>query len=406
MYKKAGIVGALWFLLTVNYLDRVAMSFAGPVIMKSLAITPAQFGIILSSFGLGYMLTQIPGGLLADRWGSKVLLVVGPLFWALLTGATGLVSALGAFVIVQFCFGVAEGLPASAAPKVTGDTFNSRERPIAFSIIRTGIPLGPALAGGIIGALVTDYGWRMMFFFMAAPAVAASLVNLLLIPRIKPLRTASEPTSAGTGDSFRKLLRSPGLWLLAIAQFCSDIAYWGFIGWMPSYLALARHINIKAIGMLGSIPYLFGLIGMLLAGWIGMKLERHRPMLFASCFLLTALSLFLTYNAGTLTLALAGLSATAFFLLGGSPLQGAILLDLAPERQRASFVGINSTAGQFGGLVAPAVIGYLVSATGTFAAGFGFMIAALCVGAPCMLYISRSIPRNLAAPDAVLVMSE
>lgn len=69
MKSKFGLIFALWFLALVNYLERVAMSFAGPSIMSSLAMPAAEFGVVLSSFGIGYMLAQIPGGLVADRWG-------------------------------------------------------------------------------------------------------------------------------------------------------------------------------------------------------------------------------------------------------------------------------------------------------------------------------------------------
>ena len=63
---KTRVIAALWYLLLVNYLDRVAMGFGGPAIMKSLSMSPADFGLILSSFGLGYLLAQIPGGVIAE----------------------------------------------------------------------------------------------------------------------------------------------------------------------------------------------------------------------------------------------------------------------------------------------------------------------------------------------------
>ena len=106
MSKVLKIVPVMWFMLLVNYMERTAMSFSGPSIMKELSITPSQFGVILSSFSFGYLLAQIPGGILADRFGAKLLLVVSPVLWALFTGVVGLVSVVDSFIVVRVCLGL------------------------------------------------------------------------------------------------------------------------------------------------------------------------------------------------------------------------------------------------------------------------------------------------------------
>ena len=126
---KTRVIASLWYLLLVNYLDRVAMGFAGPAIMKSLSMSPADFGLILSSFGLGYLLAQIPGGVMADRWGSRIILIIGPVMWALFTGATAFATNLVDFVTVRIFFGLSEGLLIAAIFKTVGDSFDSEERP-------------------------------------------------------------------------------------------------------------------------------------------------------------------------------------------------------------------------------------------------------------------------------------
>src|SRR3546814_15782347 len=80
------ILVALWLLMIANYLDRVAISFAGPAIMASLSMGAKDFGVVLSSFGVGFLMAQIPGGLLSDRFGARPMLVIASLLWALFTG--------------------------------------------------------------------------------------------------------------------------------------------------------------------------------------------------------------------------------------------------------------------------------------------------------------------------------
>lgn len=397
MSTKTKVLAALWLFQVVNYLDRVAISFAGPTIMKSLSLGPQQFGIVLASFSVGYFLAQIPGGLLADRWGARALLVIAPVFWALFTGSTGLVAGVAGFVLVRACFGVAEGVSNAACYKVVGDSFNSHERAAATAIWVTAFAIAPAFAGPLIGTLLTSHTWQSVFMLLAIPGLVVALINYFAIPRSKtPLAGGSNPplaAPAAPGTEWKRILRDPALWVISVAYLCFNIAYWGYLGWMPTYLSTAHGINVKQMGMLGGIPYLFAILGLLLSGWLATTvLYRFRPHLLGASYLLAAVSLYAAYSATTLTLSLAGLSAAAFFLYGGLSPFGAILLELAPESARALYSGFCSTLGQIGGAGAPVVIGFLVSASGTFAGGFAFMVGALCVGAACMLVLIPLLP--------------
>lgn len=389
------IISALWVLLFVNYLDRVAISFAGPAMMKDLALTPAEFGILLSSFGVGYMLAQVPGGLLADKWGAKPVLVVGPLLWALFTGITGLIATLTGFVIVRLCFGISEGLSAASFYKAIGDSFTSKDRARAAAISTTAITLAPAFAGAAIGKIIGAYGWQAMFVMMAVPALIAAAVTHFFIPAgtdaVPPPEEQEEQES-----SFRNVLARPSLWLLSISQFGYNFVTWGYLGWMPSYLVLARGIDLKAIGAWASVPFLFAFLGLLAGGWLGSGLlHRLRPYLVIGAYLVAGGSLVVAFLAETMAMALAGLSSTAFHLHVALGPKSAIMLDLAPERYRAAYVGVVSTVGQAAGVIAPAAIGFLVHATGSFAGGFGFMAAALLVAALTMLALTPALSPKL-----------
>ena len=400
--KNGRVIFALWFLSFVNYLERVTISFAGPAIMKSLHMSPAAFGIVLSSFGIGYLMAHIPGGLLSDRLGSRALLTVGPLFWALFTGATGLVATMAGFVAVRVCLGLSEGISSTSIYKTLGDNFAPEKRSRALAIASTAIPLAPALAGTLIGKLTVAYGWPKMFFIMAAPALVVSGVCYLLIPARRTAR--SSPPVSGPQEStllLKSLVTRPSLWILSLAAFAWNIPYWGFLGWMPSYLALARHIDLKAIGPLASMPYIGAFFGLLVGGWLGStRLHKYCIQLVVAFFVGAAVSLFLAYQAQTLPLALAGLTGTAFFLFGSSGPVAKIVLDLAPEGARATYVGFYNTVAQVGGVLAPALIGFLVSATGSFASGFGFMVASLCAAAALLLVLTspRLVPLSPVSP--------
>lgn len=402
MNSKIRIIVALWLWMLVNYLDRVAISFAGPAIMKSLSLSPASFGIVLSSFGIGYLLSQIPGGLIADRWGAKIVLVVGPLFWALFTGLTGLVSTLAAFVVVRVLFGISEGLSVPSLHRLVGDRFEPRERARALAIGLSALAIAPAVAGPFVGKLVAAFGWQTMFFLMMIPALLAGLTSYALIPAAAPAPVTADPEQAGRAGSIRAVLLQRSFWLMAGSYCCYNVAFWGYLGWMPSYLALAHHIDLKAAGPIAGIPYIFAFLGLLFWGWLGTGPFHHRrPQLITCSLLLAGASLFVAYRADTLAQSVAGLSSAAFFLYGCQGSLGAVILDLAPPALRGTYIGIVSTAGQIGGLLAPGIVGLLVNATGSFSSGFTFMALALCAAATGMFMLAPFVAaRNKLAQGA------
>jgi sugar phosphate permease len=404
MAVRYRVVLAVWLLTVVNYMERVVMGFAGPSVMKSLAIEPKTFGIILSSFALGYFLAQIPGGVLADRWGARRVLIVGPLFWALFTGLTGLVVSVAALVVVRLCFGLSEGLSNAATYKAIGDVYAPKERAAAVAVWVTAFAVAPACTGPLVGLLLGSFDWQMVFVMLAVPAIAIAAANGVLLPRSpdSPAATTAEaPPPIGT------LLRQPSVWLIGACFSLWNVAFWGFLGWVPSYLALERHIDIKSTGMLGGLPYLFGLVGLVFSGWLGVgPFHRHRQLLLAGTYLCGSVSVYLAYRADNLIACLVGLSAGGFFLYAALSTYGTVVLDLAPANARAAYSAITSTIGQVGSVLAPGIIGYLVSETGSFANGFVFMSGALCVAALSALVLTRIRPAAEVQPFVAARRSE
>lgn len=400
------VLVAIWLMQFVNYVDRVVIGFAGPSMMTSLGVDTGTFGIVLSSFAFGYFLAQIPGGMVADRWGARAVVIVGPLFWALFTGVTGLVSTVAALITVRLLFGVSEGLSNAAGYKLIGDNFTEKDRARAVSVWVTAFAIAPAVTGPVVGWLLASYGWQEVFLVLAVPAVAVAFVNYALVPAEKP--GVTDPSERVTQAGLRSILRDPALWLICGAYGFWNVTYWGFLGWMPSYLALERHIDIKASGMLAGLPYLFGLFGGISAGWIGTRLGRQRrPYLLGAVYLLACAALYAAFASATLAMSIAALSVSGFFIYAGLTTYGTVVLDFAPASTRAAYAGIISTAGQVGGILAPAVIGYLVKETGSFGAGFAFMSITLCIAAACALGLApraaggrETLAGGVAVPEA------
>lgn len=370
----------IWLMMFVAYLDRINISVAGPTIQKALHISPAGFGWVLSAFTFGYAILQIPGGILADKFGAKKLLVIALIWWSIFTGMTGMTMSLGFLIVSRVLFGVGEGLENGAQFKLIADFFPSNERSSANGLFLTSLALGPAVVAPVAVWLLKSVGWHSMFYLFIIPGLIMAILIGLFIPN-KPKEGIihTEITNRkGLRASWSDIMAHPAIWLAFVAYLFFNIAFWGFLGWMPSYLSEARHITLSQLGIDASLPYWFGFLGLIILGFLGNRmLNRYRASMIAISYLLAGVSLYISFTTKTVGGSIFGLCAAAFFLYGGFGPFWSVALDLLPDELRGTFSGFVNFGGQIGGFIAPIIIGGIVSATNSFNFGFGFMIAAV-----------------------------
>jgi sugar phosphate permease len=386
---KRLILGLLWTAFFVAYLDRTNISVAGPTMMKALSMSPQTFGYVLASFTAGYALMQIPGGMLADRFGAKRMLIIALGVWSVFTGLTGLAISTATLIAVRFFFGVGEGLENGAHFKAIGDTFASQERSAASGIFHTALALGPAFVAPIAAVTIAHAGWQTLFILFTIPGILVAA----LIWRFFPSVTGTPPDAKGDTESkgsLSALIARPLSWLPFAAYLLFNVAFWGLLNWMPSYLSQERHIQLASLGYIASIPYLCGFAGLLVLGYLGKGvLYRYRPLLLAASYLLAGLGLYLAFSAASVTSSVLGLSFGAFFLYGGFGPFWAVALDAVPANVRGTFSGFVNFGGQIGGFFSPIVVGTIVQNTKSYSGGFVFMIGALVLAGATMVAIQQ-----------------
>ncbi len=147
------------------------MSVSLPYIGKDLNLDTTQQGLIISAFFIGYAAFQIPGGLLADKFGSRKIMAIGIAWWSVFTSLTGAVLTLPLMLAVRFFFGVGEGCFPSASWKMISTYFPSKERGRATAIQSTVNTLGPALAVVVAASIIGAFGWHMVFIVLGIPGL-------------------------------------------------------------------------------------------------------------------------------------------------------------------------------------------------------------------------------------------
>lgn len=387
-------------MMLVAYFDRINLSVAGPTIMAALHMSKTQFGLALSAFTLGYALMQIPGGYLADKFGSKPLLVTALVIWSAFTALTGMVTSLLSLQIVRVLFGVGEGIENGAQFKLVGDNFTSGERSQANALFLTALALGPAIGTPLTTSLLARFGWRELFFWFAGIGLAVAALLALLLPKDKG---EAHAPSTPAPVKLRPPRRLKSVWLCAFSYLLFNMAFWGFLSWVPTYLTSERHVTLSKMGLLGAVPYLCGLAGMLLFGRLGSMprvsggkaLGLGFGLLGAAAFLLDA------PKVQSVAACVFCLSGAAFFLFAFFGPFWSIAIDLAPGHRRGAFTGFINFMGQIGGFTAQIVIGLLADTMKSFVGAFLFMSAALLVGFACLARLSAAMPELLAADETL-----
>src|SRR5262245_26191540 len=222
------------FLLAVLlYVDRVCISTARDPITRDLSLTDTEFGWVLSSFALGYALFQTPAGMLADRYGPRLVLAAVVALWSAFTGLTGAVTGLAALLAVRFLFGAGEAGAFPGMARAIYAWIPMRERGVAQGVNFSGGRVGAALALPVVAGMVGGLGWRETFavlmlvgFVWAAVWFAAFRDDPAAHPGLGDAERAlilatRQPAPADPGPlPVGRLLRSGNLWLLMGQYFC------------------------------------------------------------------------------------------------------------------------------------------------------------------------------------------
>ncbi|GMA63478.1 MFS transporter [Alicyclobacillus fastidiosus] len=153
----------MWAVIAINFVDRTNLSAAAPVLEKQFHISPAEMGVVMSSFFWSYVVFMIPSGWLADKIGQRISLALSCLWWSLATAATALVRSAGSLIWIRLIMGIGESGAYPANAGITSKWFPVKERARVAGIFDSGNKVGAALAMPLVVWLLTRFGWEIPF---------------------------------------------------------------------------------------------------------------------------------------------------------------------------------------------------------------------------------------------------
>ena len=421
--KRWQLVLLLFIAGVINYLDRSALSVAAPLVMQDLALTPADLGLVFSSFFVGYALFNFIGGWASDRLGGKRVFTLAMGVWstfcALTAAATGFVSLL----VIRVCFGVGEGPLSSTMNKVVNNWFPHREAASAVGFANCGTPLGGAIAGPVVGLMAVALGWKAAFVAIGLLGFAWLFFWTRLAtetPREHPTITAEElreieddhaaPAAALPAQPLGFYLKQPVVLATGLAFFGYNYILFFFLTWFPSYLTMAQHLSIKDMSIATVLPWVLGFCGLAAGGALSDAVFRRtgralfaRKLVLTVCLSLAAVSVAFAGLVTTVGSALLLMSAAVFFLYLTGSTYWAILQDTVRGENIGGVGGFIHMMANCAGIIGPTVTGFIVQSTGVFTSAFVLAGGIAILGVLCVLVFVKPIESTLT-PDAALAV--
>lgn len=379
--RSAWILAVLYFGWIVSYIDRTAITLALTSIGNDLVLNATQLGFVLSAFFMGYAFMQIPGGWLADRFGIVKILIIAVLFWSIFTAFTGLAWSLTALIIIRFLFGLGEGGYPAASTKAIATYYEKSQRTKAQSTMMSSNMIGAALAPIVCAPLLMIFGWRTVFVIISALGIIF-VISLLFFTRNAITYIADQQDKPK--GSFKAVLTNPYLVKVLLIFFFVNLASWGLSSWMPTYLMQEHNINMASIGIVAAIPALFAAVGMIISGRIITKLgskSKYGVILGTS---ILAIALILMANTTSIILIIVYQCVAFSFMSFVSAFIFTTPHRVVEESNVATAFGIVNFGGQAAGILAPTIMGLLITASGgSFNTSFIFL-AVVCGIAACI----------------------
>lgn len=389
--RRWGIIVLLIFDYFVMFVARSSMSMCGPALMQEYGWTAIQFGWVSTAFFIGYAITMLPAGLLADRFGGGIVLVTGTLWWVVFTFLTPLGSTLGVMMLLRILVGVGQGLLVPANFSLAARWVPKSESGKATGFLQIGCPAGIAFAMVLAAWIIQAWGWQSVFYVVSAPGLVWCLLwwwlgcsrpqqdkritknELAWIQDGQASGTATQSAQKGETSALTKgdILTTPSVWACSLCYFCTNYLFFLFMTWLPTYFAMGRGIDLKQSAIYSMLPYLVAILAYPLGGLVtdaacrrfgqnvGRKLSPILGLLLAGFFLILGTRANSLWSAATL------ISASNFFLCFTMAAHFSIPI-IFSQKDTGMLVGLNGVFGTLAGILSPVLAGWVIQITGQY----------------------------------------
>jgi MFS transporter, ACS family, tartrate transporter len=384
----------VFLIYVVNYIDRVNVSFANLRMSADLGFSDRVYGLGVGMFYVTYVLFEIPGAIIVERWSARKWIARIMISWGIVTILTGFVHTAGQFYAARFFLGIAESSFFPGMIVYLTHWFRLRERSRAIACLYAAVPAGSLIGSPMAGWLLGVHwqglaGWRWLFILEGIPAIVLGIITIFYLTDwpaqagwlphderdwlVNELQAELQARKKIRNHTILEAFCDLRILRLIVAYFLALTGALGTIYWIPTFVKRLSGVSIQAVTLLLLIPALMGIAGMLFNGWHS---DRTAEQHWHSAIPLVAASFMfglLTLLRHEVSLAIACLLLGSGFFYAFYPTFWAIPTTMLSEAAAAATFGLINSIGQLGGLAGNYTIGYLNDRTHSLTTSFAFI---------------------------------
>jgi MFS family permease len=394
------VLGLLCVMYFITYMDRVNVSTAAIEFGKEFHLSNTQIGLVFSAFAYPYLIFQVIGGWVGDRFGPRRTLTICSIIWAGATVLTGLATGLMSMLAARVLLGLGEGATFPTATRAMSNWTATNRRGFAQGITHAFARIGNAVTPPIVTWLMVAVSWRGSFIVLGVVSFIWAMVWAWYFrdnPRDHAKITAREidtlPAYVGVKEApsvpWQPLIRR--MLLVTLVYFCYGWTLWLFLTWIPQYFLHNYHMDLKHSAVFASGVFFAGVLGDSLGGhvtdWLLIRTEsrtKARSYMVVVCNLAALASLLPILFVHDSTVAAVALSLGFFFAEMTIGPMWAIPMDIAP-RFSGTASGLMNTGSALAAILSPVVGGWIIDKTGNWDWPFIGSMGLMVVGAVCAL---------------------
>lgn len=383
--RRWGIITLLSLCYLVLYMDRSNMSMAGSSMMEYYGWSAVEFGLVSTSFFIGYAITQMPGGRLADRFGGGKVVIIGALFWSVFVFLTPFGSTFSLMLLIRMIMGLGEGAALPAIHSILAKWVPKKETGKATGFVQAGLPVGIAVTMPLATWIIQTWNWQTVFYSFAFIAPVWCLLwwkfgkdSPDLHPKISKEELeyihADQGLHANSQKgllSKRDIMSTKSVWFCALSYFCANYLFFLFMTWLPTYFVNGRGLNLHSSALYSMMPYLVAIFTYPFGGYLadaaskkfGQNIGRKLfPIIGLS---IAGVLLILGSKAASVGAAVTLISASNGFLT--LTMGGFFTMPMVFSQKNAGMItGVFTTLGTIAGILAPSMTGLIIQLSGSY----------------------------------------
>ncbi len=368
-----------WVMATITWLMMFALGaswfcFAPMMVMlmEDLTVTFEQVGILIALVPLSLVILCIPGGLFADRFGVRITVLIGGILMGIFGLLRGFATDFTTLAITMFLCGVGYSISYPNLPKITGIWFPTREYALASGVMFTGMEVGISLPLILIPAVLLPWtgSWRGVFVAIGILSLVLTVVWIVLAKEqpkattgFPQMNASSELRSVPFRESLSAVLRNKYMWVLMLTTFFLLAPQIGLLGFLPTMFML-KGMDPTTAGLIASMISWFMIPSSFIIPMVSDRVGLRKPFIW----IISIIAGVALYFVGTTTGVPLWISVVVYgFLIGGmAPIVLAMPIELVGTLYSATAGGFMLVGGYLGAIIAPWLVGYLSTATGSF----------------------------------------